>query len=210
MIRPLASAALLTALLGLGACTILPESEALSVYQFPTPPPASARVDQRAPLSLRVNTPQAGYAFSGPRIIVVTADDRVQSYKGVRWSDPSPQLLREYLAVSLQRSGALSSVTTDEHALHADVHLDTNLRRFNLDLDGTSRVVIEMDARLVNPESRRIYLSRHFQVEQPVDNTQIDGVVAAYGQASEALARELVAWTAQQVAVIPQELAVPE
>lgn len=207
MIRRLTSAALFTALLGLGACTILPESEALSVYQFPSPPASSASTssEPRLPLSLRVNTPQAGYAFSGPRIMVVTADNQLQSYKGVRWSDPGPQLLREYLAVALQRSGALSSVTTDEHALHADVHLDTNLRRFQLDTDGTPRIVIELDARLVNPESRRIYVNHSFLVEQPVTSTQITDVVQGYGQATEELTSRLLAWTRQQLAPLSHD-----
>lgn|SRR5690554_6164404 len=205
MIRRLTSVALFTALLGLGACTVLPESEALSVYQFPSPPAGSASSEPRLPLSLRVNTPQAGYAFSGPRIMVVTADNQLQSYKGVRWSDPSPQLLREYLAVSLQRSGALSSVTTDEHALHADVHLDTNLRRFQLNTDDTPRIVIELDARLVNPESRRIYVNHSFLVQQPVTSTQITDVVQGYGQATEELTRQLLAWTRQQLAPLSHD-----
>ncbi|HIZ51069.1 MAG TPA: membrane integrity-associated transporter subunit PqiC [Candidatus Pseudomonas excrementavium] len=208
MIRRLTSAALLTALLGLGACTILPESEALSVYQFPSPPASGASstsTEPRLPLSLRINTPQAGYAFSGPRIMVVTADNQLQSYKGVRWSDPGPQLLREYLAVALQRSGALSSVTTDEHALHADVHLDTNLRRFQLDTDGTPRIVIELDARLVNPESRRIYVNHSFLVEHPVTSTQISDVVQGYGQATDDLTQQLLVWTRQQLAPIAQD-----
>lgn len=208
MIRRLTSAALFTALLGLGACTILPESEALSVYQFPAPPTSSASstsTEPRLPLSLRINTPQTGYAFSGPRIMVVTADNQLQSYKGVRWSDPGPQLLREYLAVALQRSGALSSVTTDEHALHADVHLDTNLRRFQVDTQGAPRIVIELDARLVNPESRRIYVNHSFLVEHPVTSTQISDVIQGYGQATEELTRQLLAWTRQQLAPVSQD-----
>lgn len=206
MIR-LKSAALLTALLTLSACTILPESEALSVYQFPAPPTDIASAGERLPISLRVNTPQAGFAFSGPRIMVVTPDNQLQSYKGVRWSDPGPQILREYLAVALQRSGTMGNVTTDEHALYADVHLDTNLRRFQLNTDGTSRVVIELDARLVNPESRRVYLTRNFLIKQPVSTTRIGGVVEGYGKASEALTRELVSWITLQLAAISSEQA---
>ncbi|WP_185268992.1 ABC-type transport auxiliary lipoprotein family protein [Halopseudomonas xiamenensis] len=206
MIRLTLATGLLAGLLSLGACTMFPESEALGVYQFPQPPAATSNnASQRLPLALRVNTPQTGYAYSGPRIMVQTADNQLLSYKGVRWSDPVPVLLREYLSLSFQRQGQLSSVTTDEHALYADVHLGTNLRRFQLVDAGAPQVLIELDARLVNPDSRRIYVSHSFLIQQPVTSTQIADVVEGYGQATEELASQLLSWTRQQLAAIPNK-----
>jgi len=206
MIRLTLATGLLAGLLSLGACTVFPESQALGVYQFPQPPAATTNgSSQRLPLSLRIDTPQTGYAYSGPRIMVQTADNQLLSYKAVRWSDPVPVLLREYLAVSFQRRGNLGSVTTDEHALYADVHLGTNLRRFQLVDSGTPQVLIELDARLVNPDSRRIYVSHSFTVRQPVASTQITDVVEGYGQATEELTGQLLAWATQQLAAIPND-----
>lgn len=205
MMRLKAAAGLLAMTLALGACSVLPKTDALGVYQFPQPASNSAQSGPRLPLALRINTPYAGYALSGPRIMVMTADQRLLSYQGVRWSDPVPLLLREYLAVNFQRSNRLASVTTDEQSLYADVHLGTTLRRFQLVDGNPSEVVIEVDARLVNPESRRVYVTRNFVVRQPVTSTQIDAVVAAYGQAAEALTAELLPWAMQQLTVIPQK-----
>src|SRR5690606_41058938 len=69
MIRQTLATGLLAGLIGLSGCTLLPESEALVVYQFPQPAPtAASHAGQPLSLSLRVDTPQAGYAYGGPRL----------------------------------------------------------------------------------------------------------------------------------------------
>lgn len=199
------AAALLTLALALSACSVLPKSEALGVYQFPPPISHAAQEGARLPLALRINTPNAGYALSGPRIMVMSNDQRLLSYKGVRWSDPSPMLLREYLAVGFQRSNRLASVTTDEQALYADVHLGTTLRHFQLTEGHPAEIVIELDAQLINPESRRVYVAHNFVIRQAVSNTQIDTVVAGYGRAADALNAQLLPWAMQQLEAIALE-----
>lgn len=193
---------LLAGLLSLSACTLLPESEPLAVYQFPQPAMVggSAQNGQHLYLSLRIDTPQAGYAHSGPRLIVQTPDNQLLGYKGVRWSDPTPTLLREYLALAFQRQGALRAVTTDENALHADIHLSSDVRRFQIVASGEPHILIELQARLVNPESRRTYVSHDFSVQQPIASTSVEHVLKGYDQASAALATQLIDWAVPQLA----------
>lgn len=203
MIRLPLTAGLLVGLLSMGGCTLIPESEALAVYQFPQPTqvPSTAN-SQPLSLSLRIDTPHAGYAYSGPRLMVQSRNNQLMSYKGVRWSDPTPSLLREYLAQAFQREGKLGTVTTDENALHADVHLGSDLRRFQVVDSSEPHILIELQARLVNPESRRIYVSHAFTVQQPIDSTGIQHVTQGYEQASAALAAQLLDWAIPQLAAI--------
>src|SRR5690606_41001134 len=125
------------------------ESEPVAVYQYAQPPQNLIQQrPQSLPLSLRVDTPQAGYAHTGPRLRVQTRDNQLLSYRGVRWSDPTPTLLREYLAQAFQRQGGLRAVTTDENALHADVHLRSDRRRFQV-VDGAEpHILSDAQARL--------------------------------------------------------------
>lgn len=205
MIRSILTSGVLAGLLSLGGCTLLPKSEPLAVYQFPQPERTQLNDSQPLSLSLRVDTPQAGYAYTGPRWMVQTLDNQLLSYKGVRWSDPTPILLREYLAQAFQRHGMLGTVTTDEHALHADVHLGSDLRRFQV-VDGNEpHVLIELQARLISPDSRRIYLSHDFVVQQPVDSTGIQDVIKGYEQASARLARQLLDWAVPQLATLSRD-----
>ena len=202
MMRSMLTSCLLAGLLGLGGCTLLPESEPLAVYQFPQPELSASSASQPLSLALRIDTPQAGYAYSGPRLMVQTRDNQLLSYKGVRWSDPTPTLLREYLAQAFLRDGTLGTVTTDENALHADVHLGSDLRRFQVVDDSEPHILIKLQGRLVNPDSRRIYLSHEFVVQQPISSTGIQDVIAGYEKASATLARQLLDWAVPQLAAI--------
>ncbi|MEJ6656987.1 MAG: ABC-type transport auxiliary lipoprotein family protein [Pseudomonas sp.] len=203
MIRLTLASGLLAGLLTLSACTLIPESEALAVYQFPQPAQSARHhLDQPPAISLRIDTPHTGYAYSGPRLMVQTRNNQLLSYKGVRWSDPTPILLREYLALAFQRQGALSTVTTDEKALYADVHLGSDLRRFQVVDSNDPHILIELQARLINPESRRIYVSQDFSIRQSIDSTQIQHVTEGYEQASAALATQLLGWAIPQLSAI--------
>lgn len=187
-------AALTIGALWLSACTILPETEALKVYQFPPPSTQPANV-QELDLSLRINTPQAGFALSGPRMLVNPEGNQLSTYKGARWSDPSPALLREHIARAFSLHGGIRTVSTDEHTLHADVHLSNDLRRFQVNYhEGGPRAVIEMEARLIEASSRRVIANRTFLVEQPLEDDQVPGVVEAFGVAADKLTEAMIPW----------------
>lgn len=189
---PLRSACL-GALVLLGGCTILPETEPLKVFQFPTTTMQQSTADE-LDLSLRINTPQAGFALSGPRMLVNPEGQQLSTYKGARWSDPTPVILREHLARSFVLHGGVRTISTDEHSLHADVQLGTDLRRFQVIYEGGPRAVIELDARVIESSTRRVLAYRTFSVEEPLQDEQVPGVVDAFGKAADRLSNQLVPW----------------
>lgn len=178
----------------MGACTILPESEALKVYQFPTTTMQPAQNITELDISLRINTPQAGFALSGPRMLVNPEGNQLSTYKGARWSDPSPALMREHIAKAFALHGGIRTVSTDEHTLHAEVHLSNDLRRFQVIYEGGPRAVIEMDTRLIEASTRRVIANRTFLVEEPLQDEQVPGVVEAYGLAADRLTETMIPW----------------
>ena len=189
-------------LLNLSACTLLPESDALSVYQFAQPSAIPTSNNQPLALSLRINTPQTGYAYSGSRLMVQTRVQQLLSYKGVRWSDPTPTVIREYLAQAFQQRANLSAVTTDEQSLYADVYLSSDLRRFQVVDEASPYVLITLQTRLIDPDSRRIHASHDVTIKHPISSTQIQDVLRGYQQASDTLANELLDWALPQLATI--------
>ncbi|WP_150303229.1 ABC-type transport auxiliary lipoprotein family protein [Pseudomonas saliphila] len=195
--RLLGTSTLIGSLLWLSACTVLPESDPVTVFEFPAPTMQAAGSSERIDVSLRINTPLTGFALAGPRILVNPDGYELKTYKGARWTDPSPVLLREYIAQSFNQHGVIANVSTDEHGLHADVHLSSNLRRFQVVYAEGAEVVIELDARLVEAGSLRVLAHHTFISRQPLEDEQLPGVVTAYGQASEALTAELLPWTLQ-------------
>jgi cholesterol transport system auxiliary component len=191
-------AALATTLSLATACSILPQSEPVDIYRLPV----SQTARSAAPLdwSLRLNKPLASEALAGPRIAVIPQGDVISSYKGARWSDPTPMLVRNRLLDGFQRDGRVQRLSADDSNLQADYELGGELQAFQSEYrpGGAVEVVIRYDARLVQGRSQRILASKRFEVRQPLGSQQVPAVVAGFGTASDQLARQVIVWTVSQ------------
>lgn len=191
-------AALVSTLSLATACSILPQSEPVDIYRLPV----SQAARSAAPLdwSLRLNKPLASEALAGPRIAVIPQGDVISSYKGARWSDPTPMLVRNRLLDGFQRDGRVQRLSADDSNLQADYELGGELQAFQSEYrpGGAVEVVIRYDARLVQGRSQRILASKRFEVRQPLGSQQVPAVVAGFGTASDQLARQVIDWTVSQ------------
>ncbi|MDF9617854.1 ABC-type transport auxiliary lipoprotein family protein [Pseudomonas entomophila] len=197
--KPSLRLAALAATLSLAsACSILPQGEPVDIYRLPVGQPARGA----APLdwSLRLNKPLASEALAGPRIAVIPQGDVISSYKGARWSDPVPMLVRNRLLDGFQRDGRVQRLSADDSNLQADYELGGELQAFQAEYrpGGSVEVVIRYDARLVQGRSQRILASKRFEVRQPLGEQQVPAVVAGFGTASDQLARQVIDWTVGQ------------
>ncbi|MDH0749326.1 ABC-type transport auxiliary lipoprotein family protein [Pseudomonas sp. GD03842] len=188
---------LTSALMAIAACSILPKQEPSDVYRLPTTLAASKATTPVA-WSLRVARPKASETLDSARIAVIPQGDVLSSYKGARWSDPAPALLRNRLADAFYRDGRVQSISTDDSNLQADFELGGELQAFQSEYRGQAiEVVIRLDARLAD-DRQRIIASRRFEVHQPVADKQVSAVVASFGQASDALTAQVMQWTVEQ------------
>ncbi len=197
---PLRHLAVLALVGSLGACALLPEGETLRIFLLPgeartAPQGVAAPLD----LTLQIATPNASRALSSARIAVVPQPNQLSSYRGARWSDAAPQLLRDRLIEAFQQDGRLPSVVNEDANLYADLGLFSDLRAFQSEyIDGAPQVVIQLQARLVSRHDQRTFSSRRFEVRQPSADSSVESVVEAFGRASDALSRELIDWTIAQ------------
>ncbi|NIE75828.1 hypothetical protein F3J45_15405 [Pantoea sp. Ap-967] len=179
------------------ACSILPQSEPVDIYRLPVNQPS--HVATPVDWSLRLNKPLASEALAGPRIAVIPQGDVLSSYKGARWSDPAPLLVRNRLLDGFQRDGRVLRLSADDSNLQADYELAGELQAFQSEYQGGKvQVVIRYDARLVQGRSQRIVTSRRFEVRQPLASNDVSAVVAGFGAASDQLAAQVVDWTVAQ------------
>ncbi|QLG90513.1 membrane integrity-associated transporter subunit PqiC [Pseudomonas yamanorum] len=185
------------------ACSILPKADPSDVYRLP-----SAQVTAHGtPVSwsLRLAKPQSSEFLDSPRIAVVPQGDLISSYAHSRWSDPAPVLLRNRLLDGFQRDGRVTLLSTDETNLQADFELGGQLQAFQSEYRGGAvEVVIRFDARLVRVGDQRIIASRRFEVRQPVSDTKVPAVVAGFGQAGDALNKQVVDWVVGQGNTAPK------
>jgi len=182
----------------LGACSILPKAESPDIYRLPaTPLPRDST--PAVNWSLRVDTPNAERMIDSSRIAVLPQGDVVSVYQGARWSDTATTLLRNRIVDAFRDNGRIAGLSSDETSLQADYSLSGDLRSFqSVYQNGQPVVVIRFDARLVKNNGLSIVASHRFDITQPVGGTSVPQVVAAFGQASDALASQLVSWTLQQ------------
>ncbi|MCU1724736.1 ABC-type transport auxiliary lipoprotein family protein [Pseudomonas sp. 5P_5.1_Bac1] len=177
------------------ACSILPQAENAEVYRLPA---AVATPSASTPVrwSLRVNKPLASDVYNVPRIAVVPQGDQISSYKGARWTDPAPTLLRNRILDAFQRDGRVPRLSADDSNLQADYELVGELQAFQSEYSAQGiSVVIRLDARLVEGRTQRILASRHFEVRQPQANKEIPAVVSGLGQVTDRLMAQLLDWT---------------
>ncbi|KFF44863.1 MULTISPECIES: ABC-type transport auxiliary lipoprotein family protein [unclassified Pseudomonas] len=181
----------------LSACSILPKPDPSDVYRLVSTQPTT----QGTPVSwsLRVAKPQTSEFLDSPRIAVVPDGNLISSYANSRWSDPAPVLLRNRLLDGFQRDGRVTLLSTDETNLQADYELGGQLQAFQSEYRGDAvEVVIRLDARLVRGSDQRIIASRRFEVRQPVGDTKVPAVVAAFGKVGDQLNKQVVDWVVQQ------------
>jgi len=180
------------------ACSILPQAENADVYRLPAA--ATAR-SAAAPVnwSLRVNKPITSDALNVPRIAVVPQGNVLSSYKGARWTDPAPALLRNRILDAFQRDGRVPRLSADDSNLQSDFELVGELQAFQSEYTTQGiDVVIRLDARLVDGRSQRMIASRIFEVRQPQADKAVPAVVAGLGQATDKLTAQLLDWTLDQ------------
>lgn len=192
--------AVLSGLLSLlSACSILPEPEPLRIFLLPSSEATHAEAGPQSQQALRIITPQASRILSSPRIAVVPQGNEISAYRGARWSDAAPVLLRDRLIEAFQRDGRLPSVSNEDDGLPADLSLYSDLRAFqSVYVDGKPQVVIRLDVRLVNQHNNQALANKRFDIRQPSTDPSVDRVVEAFGKASDRLSRELLDWTLEQ------------
>ncbi|MFJ2365238.1 ABC-type transport auxiliary lipoprotein family protein [Pseudomonas sp. NPDC087697] len=198
--RALAHCTLLASFALSSACSILPKADPLDVYRLPAAPSATSSTHANSvPWSLRLAKPQAGDVLNSAKIAVIPNGDLISSYKASRWSDPTPILLRNRLLAGFAQDGRVQLLSTDDSNLQTDLELGGNLQAFQTEYQGNAaQVVISLDALLVRGNDQRILASRRFEVRQPLSDVKVPAVVAGFGQASDTLTAQVIAWTVEQ------------
>ena len=191
--------ALLAGFTLIGSCSILPKPEPFEVYRLPSAQSASASHGTPQRWSLRLSKFQSSEALNSPNIAVIPQGDVISHYKGSRWSDPAPVLVRNRLLEGFQHDGRVPLLSTDDSIFQTDLELGGSLQAFQTEYQGTNAsAVVRLDALLVRSYDQRILASRRFEVRQPLSNVQVPAVVAGFGQANDQLTAQVVNWTVEQ------------
>ena len=129
MIRP--GRILTLALLVLvGACASLTKKEPFTTYSPRYAPQPAAAGASRVDWQLAIDTPLASDTLDTSRMLVMPSPGAIETYKGGRWSDTAPLVLRTLLIQAFQDSGRIVGVGAVASGLHGDFVLSIDLYDF--------------------------------------------------------------------------------
>ena len=178
----------------LSACSLLPETQQVRVYMLPestSVPPHPCSMNW----SLRITTPYANQTLDSTRITVIPDGNQISSYKGVRWNDRVPVLLRERLIDTFRSDGHIKTIANDNSLINTDAELISELHAFQSEyINGKPEVRVQLDTHLVQRNNQQVLASYRFEVRQASKDASVESVVQAFGQATDQLSREVVAW----------------
>lgn len=194
---PVRRACAATMLVLLAGCTIFPETESPMVYALPE----TQIVDQQPAASsgqrwtLTVQTPYSNSMLNSNRIVVQPDSSELSVYKGARWTDSAPVLLRNRLVNAFRAQSSIAAVGNDNVHVTSELEFGGDLNRFQVEYqNGVPVVHIQLDAFLMNPITANLLASQRFSVQQPVNGQAVPDVTLAFGEATDRLAVDVVSW----------------
>lgn len=183
----------------LSACSILPASKTVQVYQLPPGSLPLTPSAQHLALSIAIPRPYVNRFLNHPRLVVRRSGYELQVYAGVQWSDELPMVLRDRLVDDLRRYGLYRSVVTDDKLIDVERSLRLDIQHFELVQQAqTYWVQVAFNAQLVNNQRTRMMASQNFMATVPVENAQLDSIMPAFAQATQEVSQALLAWLLSQ------------
>ncbi len=147
---------------------------------------------------LVVGEPVATAALDSERMVVRPTPEEVAYLKGAQWSDRLPRLVQTRLVQSLENARLLASVGRPGDRITADYLLDSELRRFEIDVQG-GQALVEITVKLVTGATGRIRAADVISASAP--GSASSGAAAQQGldaAFAEALTR-IVAWVGRAI-----------
>jgi cholesterol transport system auxiliary component len=147
---------------------------------------------------IRIDTPHSSEFLDSTRIAVRRADNTLQVFEAVRWSDSVPDLLQSHLSQTFNDSGKITAVVGLDNNTASDALLLLDIRQFEAvyqDDDREAAAVISVQAKIQSLKSNRIIASKHFLVNIPSADKKIPQVMNAFDTALQQVSQDILTWT---------------
>ncbi len=146
-----------------------------------------------------VPRPRALKALDTDNIAVVDRGPVYSYFPNAAWADTLPSVVQTKLVQTLQNTNRLRGVGFPGDGLLIDYQLQTELRAFELRVDGSNRGVVEIAAKLVNDRNGRTISNRVFRAESLSGGNSVDKAVEALNRAADQVFAEMAQWILARV-----------
>lgn len=150
-----------------------------------------------ATFQLVVNEPRAVRSLESDRILVKPGPAQISYYKNAVWSDRLPRLLQARFVEAFQNAGLVSAVGSRADRLDADIEMATEVRAFQIDIDGgQAQAHASLYVKVIDGKNGRMIASRGFESQTPTSATDVNQMVVALNQSFDKILHDVVPWVA--------------
>ena len=190
----------LVAMLSLSAsgCALLGgKAKPLDTYELSAP--GMDRSGARRGVQILVTEPSALKALDSQNIVIKPQPGSIEYLSGAQWADRLPRVIQARLAETFQKSGRFAGVGKPGEGLAIDYQIVTEIRAFEIKLDGQQRAHVTLFVRILNDRNGVVRAARTFEAEAFVTGTGNDANVDALNRAFGKAATEIVSWTSSLI-----------
>ena len=144
-----------------------------------------------------VTEPNAISPVDGDRIVVRTGPEAVAFLSGAQWAERLPRLVQTRLIQTFENGRSLRSVGRPGDKMVADSSLNSEIRRFEINVM-TGLAEVEVSAKLVGERSGRIIAAKIFSAQSPGSASDGAAAASALDAALSQVLRQIVVWTTSQ------------
>jgi cholesterol transport system auxiliary component len=176
---------------GIGGGNATPNTFNLMPYKV------SGVASSRRASQITVSAPSSIRALDTDRILVSASGGRISYFADAAWSDRLPRLVHSRLVEALQDSGAFRAVLTSQDRVDGEFAIATEIRAFQIDVDGGSTAAnVAIFAKVVDERHGRVIATHEFSARIPANSDDPAAGVAALQDGFNQVTGDLVRWAA--------------
>lgn len=161
-----------------------------------SPEPAGPR---RSRVQVLIAEPSALKSLDSENIVIKPSSAEVQYLKGAQWADRLPKVVQSKLAQAFQSSGRFGGVGKPGEGLAIDFQVVTEIRSFEVRLDGQDRAEVELFVRILNDRNGTVRAAQAFTASSPLTGTANADYTAALDRAFRQVSADIVDWSVRRM-----------
>lgn len=188
--------ALFFAAMMLPGCAALPGGGPAPLDTFDlSAAPIETAAPHRNRVQILVAEPGALKALDGENVVIRPTPASVEYLKGAQWADRLPRVVQARLAEAFQATGRLGGVGLPGQGLAIDFQIVSEIRSFEVRMDGRPRAEVSLYIKLVNDRNGTVRAARGFTATAPLASGSSNAAyISALDRAFAQVQSELVSW----------------
>lgn len=192
---------LLPALIALqisGCALIKPAPAPRDTFEI-TAPASFSSIRGGTSAQILIKLPNALKSIDSDRIVVRANGSEITYMSGAQWSDSVPRMVQAKLVEAFENTGATGATAKPGDGLVIDYQIISDIRRFEIDSNGSPQAIIEISLKLLSDKSGKVVESRIFKASASASIQDGASTVSAFDNAFAELSKEIVIWVFSRV-----------